>query len=74
MQCNLSTRWIDNAVGHKTESPQFCRVLEPSTLGVPDPRRTETFVSQVSTSRRPLSGGKGSGEDRVDVTLLSDTL
>ncbi len=35
------------------ESPQCCHTPGPSVLGAPDPRRTETFTRQVSTSRLP---------------------
>jgi hypothetical protein len=43
-------------VCHKIESPQFCMYVVcnhgpgPSVLGVPDPRGTETFSCQESTS------------------------
>ena len=37
-------------VCHKIESPQFCHPAGSSVLGTPDPRRTETFSCQTSTS------------------------
>jgi len=38
---------------HNIESPQCCHAPGSSALGAPDPRRTETFACQASTSRLP---------------------
>jgi hypothetical protein len=40
-------------VCHNIESPLCCDAPGSSVLGDPDPRRTETFVCQTSTSRLP---------------------